>query len=72
MAMMGLACGEKGQLTITDPDTIEVSNLNRQFLFRRPDVGVRILKESFIVNFVPFRSVRLKWRPEQLRDSTQP
>ena len=41
MAMMGLACGEKGQLTITDPDTIEVSNLNRQFLFRRPDVGVR-------------------------------
>jgi molybdopterin/thiamine biosynthesis adenylyltransferase len=41
-AMMGAACDKNGagQLTITDPDTIEVSNLNRQFLFRRPDVGV--------------------------------
>ncbi|KAL3108665.1 hypothetical protein niasHT_019186 [Heterodera trifolii] len=39
MAMIGLGCGNNGSLTITDPDTIEVSNLNRQFLFRRPDVG---------------------------------
>ena len=39
MAMMGLCCGPNGSVTVTDNDNIEVSNLNRQFLFRRPDVG---------------------------------
>uniref|UniRef100_K3X0A2 E1 ubiquitin-activating enzyme n=1 Tax=Globisporangium ultimum (strain ATCC 200006 / CBS 805.95 / DAOM BR144) TaxID=431595 RepID=K3X0A2_GLOUD len=38
-AMIGLACGEKGLITITDNDRIEVSNLNRQFLFREHNVG---------------------------------
>ena len=36
-AMMGVSCGDKGKLTITDMDTIEKSNLNRQFLFRSWD-----------------------------------
>jgi ubiquitin-activating enzyme E1 len=39
MAVMGLACGPKGHLTVTDNDNIEVSNLSRQFLFRQKNVG---------------------------------
>jgi len=33
-ALMGIGCGDKGMVHCTDNDNIEVSNLNRQFLFR--------------------------------------
>lgn len=36
LSMLGL--GRKGLITITDPDLIENSNLNRQFLFREKHI----------------------------------
>ncbi|KAG7495128.1 ubiquitin-like modifier-activating enzyme 1 [Solea senegalensis] len=38
-ALMGLGAGGEGQITVTDMDFIERSNLNRQFLFRSQDIG---------------------------------
>ena len=38
-AMMGLGTQGQGKIHVTDLDTIEKSNLNRQFLFRAKDLG---------------------------------
>ena len=38
-ALMGVGCGPSGRVTVTDMDRIEVSNLNRQFLFRSNNIG---------------------------------
>jgi hypothetical protein len=39
MACMGVCLSGRGKLTVTDMDTIEKSNLNRQFLFRDKNIG---------------------------------
>ncbi len=38
-ALMGIGCSDEGRVTVTDNDNIEVSNLNRQFLFRKTNIG---------------------------------
>lgn len=38
-ALMGVGCGPKGHIHVTDMDRIEKSNLSRQFLFRNTDIN---------------------------------
>ena len=39
LAMIGFCHGKKGLLTITDMDTINISNICRQFVYQKGDVG---------------------------------
>ncbi|GJN08164.1 hypothetical protein PR202_ga26057 [Eleusine coracana subsp. coracana] len=39
LALMGVSCGRKGKLTVTDDDVIEKNNLSCQFLFHDWNIG---------------------------------
>ena len=68
-AMMGLASG-KGNITVTDMDQIEKSNLNRQFLFRPADVGK--LKSDAAAKAVQAMNPDLKGKITTLKDRVSP
>ena len=38
LAMMGVSCSKNSMVTVTDDDIVELSNLNRQFLFQNKDI----------------------------------
>ena len=69
-AMMGLGSGPKGKIIVTDPDQIERSNLNRQFLFRPKDVGS--LKSDAAAQAVQAMNPDLKGKIESLKDRVGP
>lgn len=81
-AMMGLAAGPGGDITVTDMDTIARSNLHRQLLFREADVGVSSQQgETWAVRgcetgesrpgSVPRRSRRRRWLQPLCGSSTR-
>ena len=65
-AMIGLGTGPKGKITVTDMDSIEKSNLNRQFLFRPKDVGG--MKSDCAANAVQTMNPDLKGHIVCLKD----
>ena len=69
-AMIGLARGPKGKISIADMDSIEKSNLNRQFLFRPKDVGK--LKSNCAAEAVQEMNPDLRGKIVTLRDRVGP
>ena len=69
-AMMGLGTGPKGRLWITDMDSIEKSNLNRQFLFRAADVSH--MKSDCAARAVQRMNPQLKGHMETLKERVSP
>ncbi|ODA77833.1 hypothetical protein RJ55_06435 [Drechmeria coniospora] len=65
-AMMGLGTGPKGKIIVTDMDSIEKSNLNRQFLFRAADVGN--MKSDCAARAVQRMNPELQGHIETLKD----
>jgi len=69
-AMIGLGTGPEGCITVTDMDSIEKSNLNRQFLFRPKDVGS--MKSDCAAKAVQQMNPELEGKIVSLKDRVGP
>jgi ubiquitin-activating enzyme E1 len=69
-AMMGLGTGPDGYIHVADMDTIEKSNLNRQFLFRPKDVGQ--FKAETAANAITMMNPQLKGKIHAHTDRVAP
>ncbi|KAM6226124.1 ubiquitin-like modifier-activating enzyme 1, partial [Porphyrio hochstetteri] len=70
-AMIGLGCGPEGSVTVTDMDTIEKSNLNRQFLFRPWDVTKLKSERAAAAVREMNPSLRVTSRPDRVGPDTE-
>lgn len=67
-ALTGLGSGPDGKIYITDNDSIEKSNLNRQFLFRSKDVGrnkSEVASEA-VSSMNPDLTGKIQWMTEKV------
>lgn len=69
-AMIGLGTGPNGKIFVTDMDSIERSNLNRQFLFRPIDVGK--MKSDSAARAVTEMNPDLKGKIQSMKDRVSP
>lgn len=67
-ALLGLGSGGRGEIIVTDNDTIEKSNLNRQFLFRSNDVGKNKseVAASAVVAMNPDLTGKIQWKIDKV------
>ena len=72
-SMMGLASGPNGVIHVTDLDTIEKSNLNRQFLFRPKDLGKfkSEVAAAAVVEMNPDLADHIKCKQEPVGENTE-
>eukprot|EP01059_Diplonema_ambulator_P035823 TRINITY_DN8611_c0_g1_i1.p1 TRINITY_DN8611_c0_g1~~TRINITY_DN8611_c0_g1_i1.p1 ORF type:complete len:1045 (+),score=438.60 TRINITY_DN8611_c0_g1_i1:165-3137(+) len=70
-AMLGVGCGDEGNVIVTDMDGIEKSNLSRQFLFRPKDIGELKSKCAAAAVKVMNPDMNIKYLTEKVAPDTE-